>query len=493
MNYNLPFIIVLFAVNVFMAVMGHLHYGDEGWYSYYIYQITEGGRPYIDFFFHRLPLFIETYAIILKPFEINLLNLRLLSGVVSFLMYIALFTAIKKIVGGRYAVLGVLLLLSVFNGLKFYTTLQSYSLVALLFIISVIISNSNNNNIVKFSIMGILFVIIQWIRYPIDYIPVAYIIFIFLYSSKNYRTLLVSLSLFILAHFALLYFYYSPNFYFDQLFTLSQNTQTPFSEKVIMLGKWIYKLVKQYTVILIITIYVLYNYFKIFTIKDISSMIYERPWFSLSLLLIMGNFLMYGLSRGNAIQMIYVMPLVVLILVFLIDKINLSFKPVINMFIYTLILLSTLYGIVGDASYSFFYNKSHAKIMDEIGDKIELHTTEHKDLLVFGSMFGFVSKRQLIKGCEFDLYGLKHDYPDSVRKQYSLLNPTDVLDLVKGKKVDYIIVNDRMLNPDGMGKVLGEVREPLLEAVSNNYESIPVDDRVYEENIGIFELYKKID
>ena len=81
---NLPLIIMTFAgllcCITFLLVFGDFDHGNEGWYSNDSYLIYKGKHPYTDFFYHRLPLFIEIYALISKLIGISLLKLRLISG-----------------------------------------------------------------------------------------------------------------------------------------------------------------------------------------------------------------------------------------------------------------------------------------------------------------------------------------------------------------------------------------------------------------------------
>lgn len=475
----------------FFTILGNIHFGDEGWYSYDIYQVFQGKQPYQDFFYHRLPLFIEFYGLICKVIGISLLKLRAISGILSIIVFIATYIFIRRNIGGNLGLIGGLLLMTGFDVLKYYTTIQSYALVALCLLIAVFIAKAKIRNIIKFPLIGILMVFTQWLRFPVSYILIAYIIFLVFYNYKDWKVLLLSILCFAASHITLFIIYDSPEFRFDIVYMMSQ-VSTSFLAKLLTLKGWLFSIFKSYFAISVVLLVLLIEHFKIYSIKTTVNKIIKKEWLVFCLLLILGNFSFYTLTYHLTISMAYVLPLIVISTVYLLKVHFYSFsRPLIKNAFFIFVIIFAIIGTHGRGLYSYRFENSHINIMNDIGQKIESITNKDDKLLVFGSLFGFVSKREIIRGLEFDLYGLRHSFSMEEVEKYYLMNEKKLLSIVNNKEADVIIVNDRLLNPTGMGKVLEEVRETFLELVDNNYSEVNIDDRNYERIIGTLRLYEK--
>ncbi len=409
----------------FLTILGNLHFGDEGWYSYDIYQIVLGKRPYRDFFHHRLPLFIEFFALICKVVGISLLKLRIVAGILSLSVFALTYIFIRKNIGEKLGLIGILMLITGFDALKYFTSIQSYSLVASCLLIAVFIAKAEVGNIIKFPLIGIFMVFTQWCRYPVAYIPIAYILFLVLYNYKDWKVLVLSFLCFFAGHLTLFIIHDSPEFRFDIVYGMFQNGPG-IIDRLLGLKSWLLMNVKHYFAIGIILFVILIEHFKKQSIEQTVNKIIENEWLFFSLILIIGNFSMYTLGGSHVMQMIYVLPLIVVLTVYLLKLHLRSFsQPVIKNAFFVFIIIFVILGSHGRGLYSYRLRNSHIKL----------------------------------------------------------------LRFVKNKEADVIIVNDRMLNPTGMGRVLERVREPLLELVKENYKEINIDDRQFEQVIGTLKLY----
>jgi len=491
--FGLCFILITASV-LFLAVFGNLD-NNEGWYGNDTYLVMSGKSIYQDFFYHRLPLFIQTYALAAKITGAGLLKLRMISVAFTLLLVLGTYLFLRRITDRKIALIGMLFFLSSFDILRYYTTIQSYSLVALLLLVSVYISLLKSNPFYRYSLIGILLAFVQWTRYPIDYIPLAFFIYLFVLYLRNPKVIYVSIGCFVATHVLLLAVYYSPEFRFDVEYGMFQEAPMTFKTLLQFKSQWIsFSIISYLAVILIGGLLAIHFAAKRPGIRTITQTILERDWLFLTLLLIAGNAGMYFMAEaGHPVQMAYVLPLMIIMVAYMLFKFLQSHKGINRSVFYAGLLFVLIIGaFVNDRNFNLSRRHAHLFVMNNIGREISNVTSEEDRLLVFGPVMGISSSRSLVSGLEFDLFGYTDGSISGEEvKRYHLMNDQELMRIVKNKQAQMVIINERFLYSKAMGRKLENVREEILGILDNEYERIHINDSFYKDVFGVIKIYRQ--
>ena len=314
---------VIGAELVFLAFHGNYD-SNEGWYANDVFLLTRGERPYTDFFYHRLPLFLYAFSPFSELLGTGWITLRLLSGCFFLLSMIIVVFLLRKSVHPIILLTGLALAAVNVYGLHIYATVQTYAIVAFLLILAVISAGSSLPQMLSATLVTVLMVATQWMRYPLDYLPIAWGIYIILAYKRQPGILFYSVGLFFLLHLSLTLLFWSESFAYDVFSGMSLNREGELSRETlskmpasnwfvwaIYKSQWLTDGVRWFLPLLVLGLPLL-----IHLRLRLLSFLGDRQHL-LGFLLVGGNTAMYlAAPEGHVVQMYYVFPLLIFLFCF---------------------------------------------------------------------------------------------------------------------------------------------------------------------------------
>lgn len=481
--------IVLVMSLIFLVFAGNFDI-NEGWYGNDMFLIAQGESPYLSFYYHRLPFFIEIYSYIANIFGMNIYSIRLISFFFTISFVSLTYFFVRKNDSRFLALLTILIYLSIFSSLKTYVTMQTYALTALMLqSILVVLALKNINEYLRLSLLVVVVSCIQWMRYPVDYLSIALLCYLVVYHRKDTSKLLFSIVLYLVINILLFYYYKSDNFIFSVFSGMVQDNPITLKSYLLYKINWFTFPATNYTLLLIVggtltgAVLVKYKYQAI--IKHILSI----KWLFMALLLIFGNAIMYILAPdGHPVQMLYVIPILICVYAHVTHKLfNVKKIPTILFIFLPVFVVSTLSA---ERDFKFQIKNSEINQYNNLGKIVNTLTDENDEILAFNPIYGLVSNRRITKGFEFDLYGIKSKLNTNLVRKYGLNNKENIMLSISNRVPRLIILDSRFYSVEGMGQKLLGMREDIIAAVSQNYNQIDYENKSsVNEILGEVNIY----
>lgn len=171
-HYKLIFLLainaVLFGIGIFWVYHVNI-WTDENWYYHSAVLFSNNYLPYIDFFYHRLPLNVEFYGLLFKLFGSSFITARFIS-LFLFMALVNLTSAtVYKICNDFKMVILSYLAMICPAALFGYLTVATFSLSALLIVLSAFVLTTGLNKNIKLFLFIFLNFLIYANRYLVDY------------------------------------------------------------------------------------------------------------------------------------------------------------------------------------------------------------------------------------------------------------------------------------------------------------------------------------
>ena len=134
--------LLILSANIFFICVGiflvyhHKIWTDEGWYYNGAVLFSRGILPYVDFFYHRLPLHVEFYGTLFKLFGSSFIMGRVISLVLFINLINLTALCVYRITNSFFAVLISYAAFFNIEGLWGFLTISTYSLSSVLFILA---------------------------------------------------------------------------------------------------------------------------------------------------------------------------------------------------------------------------------------------------------------------------------------------------------------------------------------------------------------------
>lgn len=452
---------------VYYAVYGNFD-DNEGWYLLSSQYLASGKKIYIDFYYHRLPFFLYSNWLILKIIGSKLLFIRLYQAIfylasISLLFYFL----IKKRIAILIWVLICFLILGNFHGMHIYATAQSYSVVQFLFLILLALTLKEKNSWISFVGQGFLVAIIQWFRYPIDYVPLLQIAYLIIFYGLFSYSFLFFILGYLLISLVLFQYFDSDFFRFDTFYSIFHNSTEVSNWSQIFRYKfqWLSNGVRFYFPFIVIILFFIPQLFKKAYEILKNKQDQDNKIISYLFLLIFFNFLMYFISLdGHVVQMYFVFLPALLFLAILLNRISFSLSPKVSGTFIGIILIVTWYLAPNDL-------KKHYDLdsITSLSKKIKQYCLPNQKIYGFTPIVPAEAGMTMADGFGYEAYAYYPNLDTNLAKKYHLLNHELLIQSLDSSEVCLVYLDDRLLSNRGRSGIFKNVRNEILNKLQNKY------------------------
>lgn len=453
---------------------------DENWYYNGAVLFSKGYLPYIDFFYHRLPLHIEFYGILFKIFNSSFIFGR----IISLGLFIILINLTAYIIYQMYGNTKLVLLtyIAYLNPLCLYgyLTNSTYSLNALLIIITISLFYWRwrlEHKIFFFIIFNFL---ILSNRYIIDYQTVflSLIIIGLIYKFwNNHKILLYIISstiigiLFIAKYFII---YGDTNIVYDTivynfslkniLVTNGVNLPSGVVENIVQFARIRFAEFDSYYPFNIMAILAIFFIVHSFVKKRKFELIH---YYIIAILLF--NILFYYATIDDwPVGKLYIYPLLIILSIIFVNKITKTFK--IKFSFYFFILLFLTQGLsVGRNFITTNYNQSDIYELNKVSKRIDKYADEGL-MLTFTPLLsnsGIITEPLL----NMEMFSFRPDLNSSEAKKIRVLNVDLLLEKISVGTYSIIVLSDeRFFNGRSVAKTITPYKEEIINTIMKKYE-----------------------
>src|SRR3989338_4049605 len=475
----------LFGSGLFISAYFGNFDGSEAWYSNDIYLLTRGEKPYIDFFYHRLPLFLYSYFPLNFGFEMTWFNLRLVSAFYAFCAFIVLFLVMKVKVDKRFVLLGALLFLLNFHGLHIYSTVQSYSIVSLIYLLVIFSCHSSVPSLLSGIFIAVCCATAQWMRYPIDYLPIVYLSFVFVFYRKSWPTLICLLLIYCFIHLVYFYFFKSDFFIYDVLLGMAPiKEQSCVALAQVLTGRalddwlrfkwdqWIVLGVRWFFPFFIFGMPAFGYWLKKNGLGLFFRKIIQDKRLFLSLFFVFGNTAMnFIASEGHVVQMYFVFPIMIYLFIRLLNAIMKSIPADVKQFVTLILLFLILFSsFLFDRFFELDKNSRDIAVAEQVGKIFSSHCDSSQILFTFNPIIAFTSKMRVFSGAEFDVFGYYPNLSPLLARKYHLLTQDDVLRGLKEFDICGVYLDARVFGEKHSGVRLRAISKEIIDITKSNFD-----------------------
>jgi hypothetical protein len=468
---------------VFMAIYGNYD-NNEGWYANDVFLLARGEQPYQDFFYHRLPLFLYSFLPFLSFSPVEWIPLRLISASYFFLGGVVLILLLRR--ASWAIVIGALGLAAVnLHGLHIYATVQSYAAVSLLFLLAVLFVEKIRNDHLAVALAGVILVIAQWMRYPIDYIPIAFVLYLLICHRKRPAVVATGLAAAAVLHLLLTVLFWSDAFRYDLMLGMFPSRLAASSTPIPLPGndwktwllyksEWITQGVKWFFPLLVLGVTLTAGFFRNLRPKTVLKNLAGERAVTLSLLLVLGNGAMNFLApEGHVVQMYFVFPLMIYLLGRLAAKTLPTWgaeaaRPLKAAVLVVLLIAPLLF----DRDFRLNRDAADTTVVKKIAAEIQNLCPAGEEIFTFTPIVAMEAQRRIARGLEFETFGYFESLDTETAERFHLTNAELLLNRLKNRKICAIHLDDRILNPSGNAVRLKGIQKDLLSAVKQNYRLV---------------------
>lgn len=483
---DLGIIFVLISIGLGLAFM--VFYGNEGgneWYANDAFLVMQGESPYKDFFYHRLPLFLYLFYPLKFICNPGYINFRIFLALVAFLGALLLALLLRRSTSRGITLCGLLLMLLNFHGLHILTTIQVYAAVGLLFLAAVVVTDLFSNEWINGALLALLLAIAQWMRYPIDYIPVAFVTYIVITYRKRFALIMWSLGIYTLIHLILVMVFSSEPFFkgiMQGMFLFSQGLPKEMMALVPHASllnwvrykqPWLFDGARWFGPVIILGLSsALYYFIRLKpTLRQITDKYLQDRQFLLASLLVAGNLTMYILApEGHPVQMYYVFPLMIYLACrFMMASNGLlsqESKPLMFCFAAPLLAISPFLDY---PPIRLGHNNQDGVAIRYIAQKIQQYCRPGEYLLTFTPIIALESKTRVFPGLEFETFGFYNDLTAEEAANHRLSSLERLKQQIEAQEACAAHLDDRFMKPSGNSTRLKPVQKELLEVLKKNY------------------------
>lgn len=472
---------------------------DETWNIFEAKLISEGLKPYKDFFLHRLPLTTYLNSLVIQTFGEKLIYLRITASIISFLTFMVFYMYFLIHLKKRISKLLVfsLLLIPIFFWSQ--NIIATYAYGNFLILLSFIFLENFEKNIKsKFIIFLILNFFIIFNRYIID-VHIIYcfisIIFIVIKFPKFKKFLITSSFLFFISiilvflNFDKNIFFSTIEYNFSQASFLSEEVQNKNLIQNIKNFIFLRKLeFSSYIILILLFLISLWKFFsKVYVFKLTRFNFKKIEIIDIILLIfIFGYYLFYILTLSDyPITKSY---LIFPSLIFIIR--NFKICKLENKILYPILIVSLLINFNNFQNIKFS-KKNRLSNFEKVDVRNIQQYLETNDNIVFtlNPILGFYFN--IDQNYSMELYSLLHNLSPENANKFHLGHYENLISNIVDKKYDLLIINDeRLFGNKNMSKILSnEKKNKIREVINRNYIFVGKIDSVYRDN---YDLWKKL-
>lgn len=456
-----------------MAVLGNYD-TNEGWYANDVYLLMRGERPYVDFFYHRLPLFLYSFVPFLQVAPLDWVTLRLIGAGWFLLSLVFLALLLRKKKDFSLFVFAITFALVNLHGLHIYATVQSYGLVACLLTAAVLLAG--RESFFRIAALATVLTVAQWIRYPIDYLPIALVLFLVLVHGRRPLLVLTGVGTAAALHGLLALLFWSEPFRNDLILGMFPSAAldgagSPFS--LAYKSEWaVYGLRWFFPLLLAVPL--------IFYRKKIPAggsfdlgWTRRHPRLTLSLLLILGNFGMnFSAPEGHIVQMYFVFPLMIFVFSVLFFRLkkeaSAETRRLFSLSLVTALAVSPFLTLQ-DRDFRLSLAQADTAAVRELGNEIAKLCAPDQEFFTLTPILGLAAGRRVARGLEFETYGYFEGLSDAEARAKRLLNREILLSLLDDPRLCALHVDERLTRPGGNASRLRSVRDEVLKKIDLNF------------------------
>jgi len=459
---------------------------DENWYYNGAVLFSKGYTPYVDFFYHRLPLHIEFYGSLFKLFGASFITGRL----ISFCLFLMLIN-VTAIIIYRLTHNNLMVLLSYIAflspiALYGYVMNATYTLNALLLVISAFLFVSNISLNKKIFIFVLLNFLVLSNRYLVDYQSLFLIFMIpglFYYYRKDRNALLaIGFSTVLGVYYIVRYyfFYGAENILFDTItFNFTIKSVMGANGVHVAIG-FVENLVKFFKIrFLEFDSYYPFNIFCAVSIGVLIFNLWKREKSTLLLYyistVVILNFSFYYISISDwPVGKLYVYPFMIILSIWLIHRILNVFPSQALKAIFIVLFLTQ--GLsVGGEYVTTSYQSSDIAELENVSTEIKKNVKNKNGMILsftpLLSHSGLVSEPLL----NMEMFIFRPDMEVEEVKKRKMMNTDILVENILSRKYEAIVLSEeRFFSGKHAGKVIAPFRDQILNAIQKKYKNIKV-------------------
>lgn len=465
----------------FMAVFGNFD-TNEGWYANDLFLVSQGMRPYEDFFYHRLPLFLYSFVPFQSFISIDWITLRIFSALFLWLAACGLVWLLWGRVRPALICLAIGLLCVNIHGLHIFATVQVYSIVAFFYIVILLVVEKVRTAWLSVLFFACLCVVAQWMRYPIDYLPFVFFLYLFVVFWGRWSLMLLGLVVYVSLHAFLLSQFASEKFFHHIIFGMNpfqylqgELPKLEFGSMAWLRYKsdWLLSGVRWFFPLLLLGFPLLVVFFSRYKFRfwlNRSFLAKHRgAW--LAFLLVTGNTSMYLLApEGHPVQLYYIFPVLLYLLCHLLDW-GFSFSPPMPRYAFStmtfVLVLSAPW--LHDRDVRLSSTARDTAIVAQIATELKKHCSAGEELLTFTPLVAMESSMRVTPGLEFETFSYFDSLSTSEAAQYGLMNRELLVQRVQEKQPCAIHLDNRFHQTQGNAARLRAMQKDFLRTVTFHY------------------------
>ncbi|MFH1202766.1 MAG: glycosyltransferase family 39 protein [Candidatus Omnitrophota bacterium] len=503
-------IISYFIIGLSVVYLSGLRVTDENWHFAASSLVAQGKLPYRDFAYFHMPLVPYFYGIGMFIFGSNLIVARLISFLLGLLTIIFIYKTARLLKGeyaGIFAMLIVIFNLDIiYNSIFYWGTLENFilSLFCLLLV-------SKTKPIIKYSLCTALLVLVQGVRYALDYMTIYTLLFVTfsVYLNRENKkaissiilsyigtSLIIYLPFLLIAPKAFLFDVFIHYFSYNFVFGVGKSINTTYTLAICIYDriKMLLILFRNYYVLILLSllsgIYAFYHYRLLLKgKKTLFSILITHKIYFIFLTLVMMNAIFYLAIFGNALQKFpyHGFPVLAILIGCCIKKILEHFNFHNEKLFFTIFLSAILFlnlftqdieGVINSPQYA------GVSFLNKVTSAIQRHTQPGEKIFAFINGYVLHAHRQIFEDTVYELSSTSNFpyVPDKVAQEYKLLSPNIILSYFKDKKAKFIVL-ERPGRLDNLSTLVSSDYKNEIESIINkNYILL---EKVYKYPEGV--------
>lgn len=474
-------VMCVIAALIALAVLGQYD-ANEGWYANDLYLVSEGLRPYHDFFYHRLPLFLYTMAPVHWAVPMEWVSLRLYYAAFAVLAVLGTIVLLRH-ESRRVRLLATAFFIVNLQGLHIFSTVQVYAIVGCCFVAMLLVVDRVRQPLLQIGLLAALCVVAQWMRYPIDYVPVAFFLFLSVHYWRRWSVMAFGLALFLLLHAAMAGYFASDAFWHDVWFGMSPHTGTDQllaavsprasienwlrykSEWLVFGVRWFFPIVLLAVPLGIAVVR------RMWQDGAWRATAVRHPAVLLGLLLSAGNTAMYLLApEGHVVQMYYVFPVMIYLTCRLCGwAVRHLARPAMTAVSACVGLLLLCAPWLHDRVFAGSIASAHTTAVTAIAQALRAQCAAGEELLTFTPIVAMASHLRITPALAFETYGYFDSLDDAVARRYHLMNRALLRERLRRAQPCAVHLDDRFYAPTGSAIRLRPMQTEFLETLQAEY------------------------
>ncbi len=490
-------VFLFLGINLFFILFGFFwiyhcrFWNDENWYYHGALLFSKGMYPYIDFFYHRLPLHIELYGTLFKIFGASFLTGRIISLVFFILLINIQALVVYKLFSNIQSIILSYTSFLIPMGLYSFLTNTTYSLNALLRTLSLLVLLSSWQKHWKvFWFLLINFFLISN-RYLVDYQTMFILGLVIILCIKFRKDFAILGAIFAATFIGLCYifkysiFFGDINIFFDTIrFNIDQSSVKIDNKNLSSIVRTFLNLrfeefdsLYPYNILAFFSMgYLAFSWLKDKKNKEN----YEKKLSSehtvafsyVSIMILLSFSFYYQTIADYPPTKLYTFPFIMILCLALINKLMDQSGPrTPNVFIlFFLLFLGAPLASTGEFLKTNYF-QSDLAIIRKVGAKINSYTHNQRGVML--SFTPVLANETIINEprLNMEMYAFKPSLDETFVETHHLANEKILKNNIEAKKYSIIVLEEgRFFAQKNMSKVIAPYIPTLMESITRNYE-----------------------